>query len=118
MRSKMDTKGDATFTMQFEWSGHNIQQMTYIYDSSNSDTFEFEYDNKRNPYYGLFDMEEFGGHPFLSKNNITHETNGGHVTQYTYTYNGDYPMTQNYSYIEEYENSRNLYSSIIFFEYK
>ena len=89
MRSKMDTKGDASLTMQFEWSGHNIQKMTYIYDSHNSDVFELEYDNKRNPYYGLIDMEEFGEKPFLSKNNITLERSGNNnPTGFTYTYDG------------------------------
>ena len=119
MRSKMETKGEATFIIQFEWSGRNIQKMTYIHDSSNSETFEFEYDNKRNPYYGLFDMEEFADKPFLSKNNITHETNADHVTQsefgYTYTYDGDYPATQSCSYTDVFGDH---YTQTLFFEYK
>jgi len=119
MRNKMDTKGEASFTMQFEWSGHNIQKMTYIYDSHNSDVFELEYDNKRNPYYGLIDMEEFGEKPFLSKNNITLERSGNNnQTVFTYTYDGDYPVTQSYSYTEGYGDSRNLYTTTLFFEYK
>ena len=119
MRSKMGTKGEATFIIQFEWSGRNIHKMTYIHDSSNSETFEFEYDNKRNPYYGLFDMEEFADKPFLSKNNITHETNADHVTQsefgYTYTYDGDYPATQSCSYTDVFGDH---YTPTLFFEYK
>lgn len=119
MRNKMDTKGEASFTMQFEWSGHNIQKMTYIYDSHNSDVFELEYDKKQNPYYGLFDMEEFGEKPFLSKNNITLERSGNNnPTGFTYTYDGDYPVTQSYSYTEAYGDSRDLYTTTLFFEYK
>lgn len=45
-----------------------------------------------------------------------------HITQsefgYSYTYDGDYPVTQSFSYTESFGDSRDLYSTTLFFEYK
>ena len=101
------TKDNITFTLTVEWDGDNISKFSGSV-LGESMTMAFKYDNKNNPYYGLFDIVNAFNEsviPFLpmSQHNITNITmtyteDGEAETEsedYTYTYNGkDFPTSK------------------------
>ena len=113
VRGTMNSKNPDPSIIQFEWKGNNVKKMTYI-NSGHTDVIEYAYDNKLNPFYGLFNMEEFGNKPFLSKNNITSDGS----CEITYTYDGNFPVTQTCSYTITYGDERENNTSVYYYEYK
>lgn len=113
IHSENQAKDYEPFIVQLEWQGNNVKKMTYL-NGTHTDGFDYTYDNKLNPYYGLFNMEEFADKPFLSKNNII----GDGTYEYSYTYDGNRPTTQSCSYTSTYEDFRESINYTYYYEYK
>lgn len=93
-------EGDVT-TTTLEWENGNVMRETTTHTNSHSSYTstrirDYLYDNKTSYYTG---MENFAlimgseGYSMLSRNNVLRETRDGSTTVYTYTYNGDWPIT-------------------------
>ena len=82
-------------TEKLEWDNGNLIKMTTIglYDDPIINTFA--YDNKINPYKGLFNFENSGLYRIFSKNNMLsdHDSSTGNTLTYEYTYDGKYPVS-------------------------
>lgn len=91
--------GDFVYTLT--WSGGDLVTNDLEYEGS----YSYQYDTKKNPYTGelawnLLFMEE--GFHYLSAHNVVRKqwtSLGGNVrvTDYEYTYDGNYPATCSYS---------------------
>ncbi len=99
--SRMETnEGDVDETT-LVWENGNVKSETTTYTSSrysysNTRTVEYLYDNKTSYYTGMgyFALVMSGeGYSMLSRNNVLRETRDGGTTIYTYTYDGDWPIT-------------------------
>lgn len=127
---KKDSKGIIeTSTMKFEWSGKNVSKITFTYsDDEIPYTYEYIYDEKLNPFYGLFNIGEDDWNLLsLSKNNVTREfyrEDDYYVEyNYTYTYNGKVPTSKSHTDIHTYTNTyndycRDTYTDTYYYEYK
>ncbi len=113
-----------TYDMLFEWDGNNVSKMTYV---AGADTYktEYTYDNKLNPYYGLFNFNELAYDQVLSKNNVVRSIgsdpdNNYDERNYIYTYDGKRPTMEASSSVDVYDNGhrRNTYSYVYYYEYK
>ena len=115
------TKDVYTYSIKLEWDGKNVSKVTYV-DGAYTSTYEYTYDEKLNPYYGLFDIEEVGFTEMLSKNNVTRYVNREddyyEEQNYVYTYDGKIPTMQTHSYTHTYDYNRYTYSYTTYYEYK
>lgn len=72
------------------WTGKNVTAMEL--SGSYNISYKWTYDDKNNPYKGLFDMEGLNMDVIFSANNVVRQvlTEGGstYTTEYTYTYDG------------------------------
>lgn len=112
MDKKGCTKAEMTVTLNVEWDGENISQISGT-AMGETMTMTFKYDNKNNPFYGLFGIDfllnesdaSIIPYQSMSRHNITHLTlsyveGGEEETEsadysYTYTYNNkDFPTTK------------------------
>lgn len=96
-----DSKGDQV-KIKLNWGGNNVKSMEMIFNAwgmNMTEMAEFTYDNKNNPMYGsLASMSSNAAENlFLNKNNpltvrilFMGQTLG--TTDYTYEYDGDYPV--------------------------
>lgn len=122
IHEKATTKDIYSYDIKIEWDGKNVSKVTWeegAYWESN----EYTYDNKLNPYAGLFDLDEFGVTEILSKNNVTRRVyrdsdNDYKERDYIYTYDGKVPTMQTCSYTNTYDNYRYSYTDIYYYEYK
>jgi len=105
-------------------TGNNVSKMTYV---AGADTYktEYTYDNKLNPYYGLFNFNELAYDQVLSKNNVVRSIgsdpdNNYDERNYIYTYDGKRPTMEASSSVDVYDNGhrRNTYSYVYYYEYK
>ena len=122
-------KGAYTSDVHLEWDGKNVSKITYS-DDSYSSTDEYTYDNKLNPFCGLFYIEEFEMIDVLSKNNVTRHIqntveniddnsyNSHEERNYEYTYKGKVPTMQTCTYTESIDILRQTYSRSYYYEYK
>lgn len=122
LANKMNTKEIETWTIDFEWDGSNVSKLTYL-EGAYKETVEYKYDNKLNPYYGLFDISEYDAVMMLSKNNVTryvsnNSENSHAENDYIYTYDGKVPTMQTVSYTNNYGDERYSSTSITYYEYK
>ena len=121
--NQMNTKDIKTWTIDFEWDGKNIEKLTYL-SGNYTANYSYTYDNKFNPYSGLFDISDYDYGMVMSKNNITRmvadNSNNEHVERdYVYTYDGRVPTMQTCSYPETISSSeRYVYTTIYYYEYK
>ena len=128
---RTDSKGGIieTCDMKFEWSGKNVSKITYTIDNELPYTYEYTYDEKLNPFYGLFYLEEDPWQLLmLSKNNVTREfireDDYYDESNYTYTYNGKVPITKSHTDVHTYTNTytddycRDTYTNTYYYEYK
>ncbi len=99
---KKNSKNDEEMYINFEWDGDNVSKITFNDEGEIIVMMSFTYDKKKNPYYGLFDITrtddmlditDFSG---LSKNNVTSlcfsEDGETYMEDFTYTYDGKYPV--------------------------
>ena len=124
---KVGSKANAILHFSMEWNGDNVSKIATSFMGETL-RYDFNYDEKHNPFYNLFEMAntlENGFMPFmpLSKNNVIGVartmSEGGDVEtetiQYSYTYNSkDYPTSKKEE--ETYEESK--YECTYFYEYK
>lgn len=110
-----------TCEMLYEWDGDNVKHITYLEDGDKEDIY-FTYDNKLNPMYGLWDVDEGDMIAILSKNNITREEyrydGESEVYTYSYTYSGNVPSTQSYSYNYSYGDYRYTSTNTNIYDYE
>ncbi len=141
LRSTMAKNGSEdmiTIPLELTWTGDNVTGLSANYtipefvgpvSCTLSSTSEF--DNKNNPYQhnllmGLNNWEEEGAFPCFNKNNVTKTTTetqygGGYtntdVYTYSYTYDGQWPLSQTRVYQYHYEDYGCIDSTTLYFEY-
>ena len=107
MAKKGCTKAEMTVTLNVEWDGENISKISGT-AMDETMTMTFKYDNKNNPFYGLFGIdfllnESIVPYQAMSCHNITHLTltyvedgeEESESADYSYTYNNkDFPTTK------------------------
>ena len=119
---KHTTKDVYTINIKIEWDGKNISKEIFSI-GTDTDTYEFTYDQKLNPYYGLFDIGENSSEVVMSKNNVTQyvhrdSDNGYSEQKYTYTYDGNFPSTKYETYSYGADIDRYTYTNTYYYEYK
>ena len=114
---------DLHYSFLFEWEGNNISKITEI-GLASTQVFEYTYDNMKNPFNGLFDINELEFYSLCaSENNALSETLHLADTliagEYTYTYDGKYPATRSWTHTNAYDFG-NEYSETYtyYYEYK
>jgi hypothetical protein len=122
IQSYSDTKEIESYDINFEWTGNNISKMTVLKGATTIKTVNYTYDEKTNPFFGLFDFSEYNESQMMSENNITREVTESSMHEerdYTYTYEEDLPTTQTSSYIwSSDENTRILFIGNHTYDYK
>ena len=116
------TKNAFTYSIKLEWDGKNISKTTYELGAY-KEAYEFTYDEKLNPFYGMFDIEQYDAQGMLSKNNVTRyvsrdSDNDIDERNYTYTYSGKVPSSRSYVNAYNTEYSRSTYTYSDYYEYK
>lgn len=121
------TKAGQSIRMDLTWDGDNVSKITAVTPYGNA-TATFTYDDKNNPFKNFGPMFGFYGETetgveFCNKNNITKMVisdieGGSDEENYTYTYDGQWPVscTNMYSYEDEY--SRGTNSRTVYYEYE
>lgn len=120
-------KAGQSIRMDLTWDGDNVSKITAVTPHGNA-TATFTYDDKNNPFKNFGPMFGFYGETetgveFCNKNNITKMVisdfeGGSDEENYTYTYDGQWPVscTNMYSYEDEY--SRGTNSRTVYYEYE
>lgn len=120
-------KAGQSIRMDLTWDGDNVSKIVAATPYGNA-TATFTYDDKNNPFKNFGPMFGFYGETetgveFCNKNNITKMVisdfeGGSDEENYTYTYDGQWPVscTNMYSYEEEY--SRGTNSRTVYYEYE
>lgn len=122
--AKVGSKANTVIHFDIEWNGNNVSRIGSSHMGEKMQ-YDFNYDEKNNPFYNLFDIGNTRVVPFmpLSKNNVIGiaqtMSEGGDVEtetiEYSYTYNSkDYPTSKKEE--ETYEDSK--YECTYFYEYK
>ena len=122
------------YELKLEWDGDNVSKVLYNENAVEAHaTIQYIYDEKDNPFYGLFDFlknEEsyfvYGNPNLFSKNNVIRMVvqflGASEIEEvnYSYTYNKTLPTIRTYSYSDTYNNgeSRYSYTENIYYEYK
>lgn len=121
------TKAGLSIRMDLTWDGDNVSKITAVTPYGNA-TMTLTYDDKNNPFKNFGPMFGFYGETetgveFCNKNNITKMVisdieGGSDEENYTYTYDGKWPVscTNMYSYEDEY--SRGTNSRTVYYEYE
>ena len=114
-----------TVTYNYTWDGDNISKQV-INEGSYTVTSTYTYDNKTNPYKGfVYALEYEGVNMWCSKNNVLTETdvhtwdgeNEEYVYNYSYTYDGKWPVSKTLNETYVYDEYRSVYTSTIYYEY-
>ncbi len=116
IKAKDANKSIETYSILFEWDGKNIKKVTLDYGEIKYYQ-EFSYDNMKNPFKGLFNLNNFGYTDICSANNIVRVTLAYDYIEeyeYNYTYEGKFPATKTISY----SDSEYSYSSTYYYEYR
>lgn len=117
------TRGLSTKIYTLTWNGKNVEKMNLEYGSYFVNA-TYTYDTYQNPYYGLYEGVDVAS---ISTNNITSinytESYGTEtymeMDEYTYTYEGKFPVTSTYSYTDkDLDNDQYTYTSITYYEYE
>ena len=120
-------KSTESVKMDLTWDGDNVSKITAVTPYGNA-TMTLTYDDKNNPFKNFGPMFGFYGETetgveFCNKNNITKMVisdieGGSDEENYTYTYDGQWPVscTNMYSYEDEY--SRGTNSRTVYYEYE
>lgn len=132
---KSGAKAQTTIPIELTWSGDNVSEMTVkmtllgMVATSNN---KYTYDNKNNPYqnylFGMVNVMDDGTMTIFCKNNVTKifaEESFFGMTEteevnYTYTYDGDWPVSQTQirTYEDEDGESKEYSTVTNYFEYK
>lgn len=101
----MKNPSKGTTRYELTWSGDNISKIEVSGPSATNES-HYKYDGKINPYKGLYDLLDLGYAAIGSSNNptqiVNHQNGSDDVTyDYTYTYEGDYPVKRQYKYVQD-----------------
>jgi len=124
-------KVEMSIPMELTWTGDNVTGFTLNIAGMMSASGKYSFDDKSNPYqnflFGIVDMME-GGPMYFNKNNVvkaemTMTTLFGPLTDvvsYAYTYDGDWPLTQTSTTVEDEEDGeyRSEHVTTRYFEYR
>ena len=124
---KSGAKETVSATIELVWDGDNVGKIVYrAGNESGSETYT--YDNKNNPYQGFLYAMGYGmtdgGMEFTNKNNIVKvvcsEPDGksSSETNYTYTYDGDWPVSCSRIHSDSHENGSWYERETKYYEYK
>lgn len=109
------------YTFVLDWMGDNVHHLTCDMGADRS-SVEYSYDQKINPYFGLFDASEYEPVMYLSKNNVVHYTQFADdeidEVDYNFTYTGNYPETKSYTYKYNSDDYRTSTTYTLTYEYK
>lgn len=102
------------------WKDNNISMMV-----ADGESILFSYDDKNNPLHGFLPLmnmpilfEDLNGCLVFSENNITRVTVGNEEYIYTYTYDGEWPLTRTQTETLSESGIRGSYRSVFHYEYK
>lgn len=114
--AKNETKALATWSVFYTYIGNNVLEEKYV-TANEEDLYIYQYDKKRNPFYGLL-MGGDSDLPFeFSKNNIVNverktEGNVQSATNFEYEYDKNYPIEK-----RVYDAKTNVLERTMFYEY-
>ncbi len=128
---KAGAKGRINLDMNLTWDGNNISRIITSHNGMVFQTDEYTFDNKKNPFNGFLftfcgDLVEFEDSPMMfgNENNIlsTKSIEAGndeaYTVNYTYTYDGNWPVSVSYSSGSEDEYNRWTNVVTSYYEYK
>ncbi len=127
---KAGAKGRVNVDMLLTWDGNNISKIEAKYMGMTVQTIEYTYDDKNNPYQGfLFTLAgdlPFEDNPlgFGNENNITSSKmyepgdEKPYTENYTYTYDGKWPVSCSTKHENADDYNRYSYTSTVYYEYK
>lgn len=102
------------------WKDNNISTMV-----ADGETILFSYDDKKNPLQGFLPLMnmptldgDMSGLLVFSENNVTGVNVAGEEYKYTYTYDGEWPLTRTQTETILESEMRGSYSSVFHYEYK
>lgn len=109
-----------SYVIRVMWKDNNISMMV-----ADGESILFSYDDKNNPLHGFLPLmnmpilfEDLNGCLVFSENNITRVTVGNEEFIYTYTYDGEWPLTRTQTETISESDIRGSYSSVFHYEYK
>lgn len=118
------SKGANSMTTTYTWDGKNISKESYS-NGNFTATVDYTYDNKTNPFKGY--VIDYLGETVLaaSKNNVikavsTYTSEGrseSETTEYTYEYDGKWPVSRTHTYSSSEDNYRSSSTNITYYEY-
>lgn len=122
-------KATTTIPIELTWNGDNVSKMNVnMYGATIS--VDYTFDNKNNPYqnsvFGFITaMEQPDGMIMFNKNNVTKMVmkmslifmNDVDEYNFTYTYDGDWPLTQIAKQVDTDEGGNSSYTVTTWFEY-
>ena len=122
-------KATTTIPIELTWDGDNVSKMNAnMYGATIS--VDYTFDNKNNPYqnsvFGFINaMEQPDGMIMFNKNNVTKTVmkmnlvfmNRVFEYSFTYTYDGDWPLTQIAKQVDTDEDGNSSYTVTTWFEY-
>lgn len=117
--AKAATKGEDGYAINFEWDGNNVSVLSTSF-SDGSIKVTYKYDNKLNPYFGLFTMYSIesnmagSGISLFSKNNPVEMS----ATTTMDTTIDSYSVNFNYQYEGKYPISSTLESPVVSYDYQ
>ena len=127
---KAGAKGRVNVDMLLTWDGNNISKIESKYMGMTVQTIEYTYDDKNNPYQGFLftlvgDLQvEDNPLAFGNENNITsvkmYEPGDeeSYTENYTYTYDGKWPVSCSSKHENADDWNRYSYTSTVYYEYK
>lgn len=118
--ARLKTKAASTYITRISltWTENNITRITYKWSDGDTDTCDYTYDNKKNPYYGFLASDDEGVlNPFYSsENNVL--TDDPSDPPYVYEYDkNDYPTSRVYTSSSNSDTFRWKWTSTTTYEY-
>jgi len=95
----------STYNTTIEWDGKNIKKVVTTGENGYNYTTTYEYDDKTNPFKGMYAGLEGDFDVAYSKNNVVKvtnsSTNGTSTTEYSYEYDGKMPTKVSHTTVYE-----------------
>lgn len=119
--ARLKTKAASTYITRISltWTENNITRITYKWSDGDTDTYDYTYDNKKNPYYGFLSYyaeESILAPYYSSENNVL--TDDPSYPPYVYEYDkNDYPTSCVYTYSYSSDTYRYKSTSTTTYEY-
>jgi len=108
-------QGESKHTVELTWTDNNITSIT-TKSNGGSSTIAYTYDDKKNPYYCMYD--ENPCEPGMASENNMLTSTSSEGSENTYTYDGKYPVTRTMKYTITQPALTTVSEMIYTFEYK